>query len=52
MNSSVGASLKTRYQTADFGRSSPMDRGGAGGGARRSGGGGSYAEDLDDEIPF
>ncbi len=44
--------------SSDFGRSSPMERGGggggAGGGARRGGGGGggSYAEDLDDEIPF
>ena len=46
---------------SDFGRASPMERGG-GGGARRgggapAGGGGgggspSYAEELDDEIPF
>ena len=38
----------------DFGRSSPMERGGGGGAPRRSGGGGggSYAEELDDEIPF
>ena len=41
----------------DFGRSSPMERGGGSGGGgapRRSGGGGggSYAEELDDEIPF
>jgi len=40
---------------SDFGRSSPME---TGGGARRAGGGGgggnapSYAEELDDEIPF
>ena len=39
---------------SDFGRSSPME---STGGARRSGGGaagggGSYAEELDDEIPF
>jgi single-strand DNA-binding protein len=46
----------------DFGRASPMERGGggSGGGARRGGGAGgaagggspSYAEELDDEIPF
>jgi single-strand DNA-binding protein len=46
----------------DFGRASPMERSGGGGGARRSGGGNagggagggspSYAEELDDEIPF
>ena len=32
----------------DFGRSSPMESSGGGGGS----GGGSYAEELDDEIPF
>jgi single-strand DNA-binding protein len=42
-------------RSSDFGRSSPMES--SGGGARRSGGGaggggGSYAEELDDEIPF
>jgi single-strand DNA-binding protein len=33
----------------DFGRSTPMETAGAGG---RSGGAPSYAEELDDEIPF
>ena len=33
----------------DFGRSSPMESGGGGRGGRS---GGSYAEELDDEIPF
>ncbi|MBN9022568.1 MAG: single-stranded DNA-binding protein [Rhizobiales bacterium] len=43
---------------SEFGRSSPMESGGGSGGARRGGGGGSgggapsYAEELDDEIPF
>ncbi len=35
---------------SDFGRSSPMEKAGAGGGA--GGGGGGFSRDLDDEIPF
>jgi len=34
---------------SDFGRSSPME---SGGGSRGGGGAPSYAEELDDEIPF
>ena len=42
--------------SGDFGRTGAMDRGGGnragGGGGGRSGGGASFAEELDDEIPF
>jgi single-strand DNA-binding protein len=43
-------------RSSDFGRSSPMESTGggrrSGGGSAGGGGGGSYAEELDDEIPF
>jgi single-strand DNA-binding protein len=52
-----GGGAQASERSSDFGRSSPMES--TGGGARRSGGGagggaggGSYAEELDDEIPF
>ena len=36
----------------DFGRSTPMESGGGGGSGGRGGSAPSYAEELDDEIPF
>jgi single-strand DNA-binding protein len=36
----------------DFGRSTPMETGGGGGERNRGGADPSYAEELDDEIPF
>ena len=47
----AGEGSGERSGGGDFGRSSPMEegRGGSGGGG---GGGPSYAEELDDEIPF
>jgi len=43
-----GASTGER-SGGDFGRSTPME---SGGGGKRGGGAPSYAEELDDEIPF
>ncbi|SDB15987.1 single-stranded DNA-binding protein [Bauldia litoralis] len=50
-----GESMGGERGGSDFGRSSPMESGGgpdAGRSGGGGGGGGSYAEELDDEIPF
>lgn len=52
-----GDSMGGERGGSDFGRSSPMESGGGpdagrSGGGGGGGGGGSYAEELDDEIPF
>jgi len=45
----AGDAVGERGGDSDFGRSTPMASGGGSSGGR---GGGSYAEELDDEIPF
>lgn len=49
-----GESMGGERGGSDFGRSSPMESGGGPDAGRSGGGGGggSYAEELDDEIPF
>ncbi|MEP0322516.1 single-stranded DNA-binding protein [Bauldia litoralis] len=48
-----GDSMGGERGGSDFGRSSPMESGGGPDAGRSGGGGGgSYAEELDDEIPF
>ena len=47
-----GGQASDRGGSGDFGRSTPMESGGGGGGTGARGGAPSYAEELDDEIPF
>ena len=52
LDSRGGGDSQVSDRGGDFGRSTPMESGGGGGSGGRGGGAPSYAEELDDEIPF
>ena len=52
LDSRGGGDTQGSDRGGDFGRSTPMETGGGGGAGGRAGGAPSYAEELDDEIPF